>query len=389
MSAKNENMKNEYYLPGLNANQSKQDNLSFDIFEEKTPKAYKFYKDTSAFYREYCDNLNNVKLREKRFLNFETPNRALITHEYDIRIENSFDYNKLYYLFNPIERLSWLQIFQEEKRLSVSESSQVKNVIKDILLPELAIAYKDSDAKFEELWKKKRGLPCFIKLEKTNYNDCLLTASYYDSIRQQGCDKSSYFRPLSERSIQYEYFPLKNKSSWLYIKAPENFNIKYHLNESTLNKDKNEIDYTNASHKEADPEKISLTIINRKSTNTKDDTENIKFDIIVPKSLKIWFLSLYYLTMTMFFILLCSFSNSLYLLWFKPLSNINPLDVLIKSNDFGGLVLAIIGAVIATRGWLIKEETILKKYSIYMTFMLLFIIVLYILQLFMQTILLL
>lgn len=106
MSTKNENMKNKFYLPGLNANQRKQNDLSFKINKDEAPKAYMFYKDTSAFYRTYCDSLDHIKLREKRFIDFETPNRALITHEYDLRIVNSFKYDKFYYLFNPIEKLA-------------------------------------------------------------------------------------------------------------------------------------------------------------------------------------------------------------------------------------------------------------------------------------------
>lgn len=374
-------MKNKYYLPGLNANQRMQSDLSFEINKDKTPKAYMFYKDTNAFYRTYCDGLDYIKLREKRFLDFETPNRALIKHEYDLRIGSSFDYNKFYYLFNPIERLSWLKISQEGKRLSVADSFYVKGLIEKILVPELVLFYSDPNVKFEELWKKKKGLPCFIKLEDISHNDCLLMASYYDSIKQNDCDKSSFFCPLAERNIKYEYFPLKNKSSWLYIKAPDNFNIKYDAKKTTYYNSNNDIDYANASNEEADPEKISLTIVNKKSTNTKEDTVNIRFDILVPESLKIWFLSLYYLSMIMLFILFGYFLNSLYVLCFKPLFNLNPFDALIKSSDFGGLVLAVIGAIIATRGWLIKEETILKKYSKYVTLMMIFIVILYLIML--------
>ena len=210
-------------------------------------------------------------------------------------------------------------------------------------------------------------------------NDCLLTASYYDSIKKQENDKSSIINPLSERSIKYEYFPLKNKSSWLYIKVPSSFNIKYNHKETILYGDNNEIDYTNASNEEADPEKTSLTIINKKSTTTEEDTVVVNFDIIVPASLKIWFLSIYTLTLAMLCMLIGYFVNALYVLYFKPIFNANPLDMLVKSSDFGGLVLAVFGAIIDTRGWLITEETILRKYSKYITLMMVFIIILYLL----------
>ncbi len=90
-------MKSKFYLPGLNRSSNNAEALSFNLDEVVCPMSHLFFKDTNAFYRKYCESFDDFKLREKRFLDFETPNRTLITHEYDIKIEGTFDYNKFYH----------------------------------------------------------------------------------------------------------------------------------------------------------------------------------------------------------------------------------------------------------------------------------------------------
>ena len=380
-------MKTEFYLPGLNAKPNmEQHNLSFEIDKYRLPMLYMFFHDTDNFYRTYCDGLDDFKIREKRFLDFETPNRALVTHEYDMSIVNAgaqFNYLKFYYLFNPIERLSWLKIAQEGKRLSVAGNKSVKGIVKDILINELN-DYPNPDEIYEELWNNKKRLPCFIKLEDITSTDFLLTASYYDSIKRdnllnQQSQLSMFLDPLLERKIKYEYFPLKSKSSWLYIKAPNNFNIQYNHENFDYNNN-NSIDFTSSNNEETDPEKISLTIENKLSTNTNDDTVKFSFDIIVPPSLKVWFLSIYYLSLCTLITLIGNILNSIYISFLDPFWSKNPIDKFIKSGDFGAIVLAIIAAIITTRSWLISEETILRKYSINLTFIMMSIILFYILM---------
>ena len=375
-------MKSEFYLPGLNKSFNNAETLSFNLDESACPMSNLFYKDTNAFYRKYCDSFNKFKLREKRFLDFETPNRALITHEYDIKIENTFNYNKFYYLFNPTERLGWLKVSQEGKRLSVAKSETVKKIIKKILINELTATYSsNANSRFDELWNKKKGLPCFIKLEEIkNCNDFLLTASYYDSIKENLQNRSHkllvFFSPLLERQIKYDYFPLKNRTSWLYIKSPDHFNIKYQSPKG--NTSNNDID-ANLNNEEVDPEKISLAILNKKDTTTLENTVKLSFDILVPPSLKVWFLTIYYISIITLVILLGYLLNTIYLLLFNPIWN---TDSMYKDNDLGGFVLTVIAAIIATRGWLISEETILRRYSINLTLIMGIIIVLYIATLF-------
>lgn len=367
-------MKNSYYLPGLSGD-NKYHPLIHQINEKDTPMIYLFATDIDTFYQKHCRSLDTFKLREKRLLDFETPNRALITHEYDIIINESFDYSKFYYLFNPTKRLSWLKIYQDEKRLCIAKETDIKNYIHDILRKELA----RSPILFEDLWKGKKGFPCFIKLEDSKDNNFLLTASYYDSIKKIGKEKISIWNPIMERCIQYDYLPLINKSSWLYVKSPKNFNVRYNhkkfINPSKLNI----IDIVKTDRsEEADPEKISLTIINKGSNGTKNDTVTFSMEIYIPTSLKIWFLCIYYLSMITMALLLTAALNELWLLLFNPISDYKKLiNILFDETNFGDIIIWLVAAIITTRSWLITEETITKYYSIFITTIMIVVIILY------------
>ena len=117
-------MRNNYYLPGLNGDLEYESDAQID--KVNTPKIYLFLTDVDSFYKKYCKSLDVFKLREKRLLEFETPNRVLITHEYDVEVEKDFDYSVYYYLFNPTKRLSWLKIAQDGKRLPIAKEKDVK-----------------------------------------------------------------------------------------------------------------------------------------------------------------------------------------------------------------------------------------------------------------------
>ncbi len=360
-------MINEYYLPGLNGGIGQ--NSVEQVNEASTPKIYSFLTDIDSFYKKYCKNLDTCKLREKRLLDFETPNRVLITHEYDVEINSDFDYSEYYYLFNPIKRLSWLKIAQDGKRLSVAKESEIKGKIYDILKDELSKV----SITFDELWTKKNGFPCFIKLEKLQYHSSLITASYYDSIQSKGKEKKSFFCPLMERRIEYDYLPLEGRSSWLYVKAPNNFDIKYNP-KSTKASDCNMIDFANST----DPGKVSLTIINHGRYNSSKDIVSLSLDVCVPKSLKNWFMCIYYISIVIMSILSLALFNELWLLFFAPMIDCKSLfEILFANTNFGSIIMGLVAAIITTRSWLISEETITKYYSIYITRIMVMILVLY------------
>lgn len=378
-------MINEYYLPGLNDN-SQRVSLQSDITNNDTPKIYLFLTNADAFYDKYCRNLDAFKLREKRFLDFETPNRALITHEYDIEIsDDNFEYKDYYYLFNPKARLSWLKISQEGKRLSIAGEKVVKSYIKEILQSELSHV----SISFDEIWQNKIGLPCFIKLERGQYKNFLLTASYYDSIKQNEPSKpfwgKSIFSPLMERRIKYDYLPLKGKSSWLYIKAPNNFNISIDK-ENIEPQDVNTIDYANSGKRDADPGKLSLTIINKENFRSlKRTAVPLNFCITVPLPLKAWFLSIYYIAIAILIMLCITVGNEIWLYFLTPIFNIErPIILLFENKNFGAIIMGMVAAVITTRSWLISEETITRYYSIYLTGIMVLIVILYVFVMLLQ-----
>lgn len=378
-------MINEYYLPGLNDN-SQRVSLQSDITNNDTPKIYLFLTNADAFYDKYCRNLDAFKLREKRFLDFETPNRALITHEYDIEIsDDNFEYKDYYYLFNPKARLSWLKISQEGKRLSIAGEKVVKSYIKEILQSELSHV----SISFDEIWQNKIGLPCFIKLERGQYKNFLLTASYYDSIKQNEPSKpfwgKSIFSPLMERRIKYDYLPLKGKSSWLYIKAPNNFNISIDK-ENIEPQDVNTIDYANSGKRDADPGKLSLTIINKENFRSlKRTAVPLNFCITVPLPLKAWFLSIYYIAIAILIMLCITIGNEIWLYFLTPIFNIErPIILLFENKNFGAIIMGMVAAVITTRSWLISEETITRYYSIYLTGIMVLIVILYVFVMLLQ-----
>lgn len=364
-------MRNNYYLPGLNGDLEYESDAQID--KVNTPKIYLFLTDVDSFYKKYCKSLDVFKLREKRLLEFETPNRVLITHEYDVEVEKDFDYSVYYYLFNPTKRLSWLKIAQDGKRLPIAKEKDVKEKIHDILKDEL----NKISMIFDELWNKKKGLPCFIKLEDLHCHSFLITASYYDSIKSEGKERISFFSPLMERRIKYDYLPLEGKSSWLYVKAPNNFNVRY--NPELINQSNhNVIDFADSDGNEADPEKVSLTIINNGIDYSAKDITSLSLDINVPCSLKTWFMCIYYISIVIMSILLLASFNELWLLFFSPIIDCKSLvDILFVNTNFGGVIMGLVAAIITTRSWLISEETITKYYSIYITQIMIVILVLY------------
>lgn len=348
-----------------------------DITESHFPRIYTFLINPEMFYNTYCPSLVKYAIREKRFLDFETPNRVQVTHEYDIKLTNNFDFKQYYYLFNPYDRLGWLKVRQGIDRITIAKSKEVLGIIMRALLPELK-RFGNIKKVMNEIWKLKKGLPCFIKLNNSKNLDFILSTTYYESIKQDQLTRLnrliSIFNPIKERRIRYSYYPLEKSSSWLYIKAPEHFLVEYY---GYTSQDNNSIETaTITNDNEPDPEKISLTIINK--YNPSFDIPVISFGIKVPVSLKIWYYIIYILSLLIMGLSIYSCFNRLFLKYSPPLiyTSFNP-DFL-SNEKFSGIILAIIAAIITTRGWLIHEETILRKFAIHESWILLFTILFYI-----------
>jgi hypothetical protein len=384
----------DFYLPGLNSKsqddiERKKENKEFEeiiktVDEKNHNSLYNFINNIDNFYSKSFNNLEDCKIREKRLIEFETPNRAKITHEYDIQIKGNkksmFDeYN---YLFNPKNRLSWLKIKQDGKRIIVADNNIVKESIKNKLIPDLKkvnLSKINPDDFYDYLWERKDGYPCFIKLEYNCQKNILIEAEYYDSIKENNkkSKNGNIFCPFEERRILYEYYPLKNYSSWLYIRAPKNFNVEIEKDIDYSEEINDVIHYDKENKKEnSDPDIKTLTIINKKEADKEKYIVKLNIKITIPKSLKCWFKSIYFISGFTVLLLLINIVNHIYLIKYKPLFDCDFLEKLIENDNFHRIVLALIAGIITTRGWLISEETILSKYSKYLTiFMVLLIVI--------------
>lgn len=274
-----------------------------------------------------------------------------------IYINNKFDYNRFYYLFNPIERLDWLKIAQDDKRISVAKESVIYDKIKSILEKELIGKDVDFD---KDIWRKKKGYPCFIKLEDIECGDFLLSASYYDSLKNIGCCRTyNSFSLFEERRVYFDYMPLKGKSSWLYVKAPNKFYIEIGIKDI----DRNE----NVRLKESsDGEIKSLTIVKNEIEETETKSLRIPIVIKIPSTLKRWFRCVYGFS---FLICICLALFDVFYLSNLLFGNFTPVMVSAAIVSFMDnaiiktFIAADIAAIIATRSWMISEETILKPFS--------------------------
>lgn len=380
----------EFYLPGLNS-KSKRDftkNPEFESIKLTIQKIdydflYDFLFVPNHFYRDNFNALENCKIREKRLIEFETPNRAKITHEYDIQVTEGKDdvYKGYNYLFNPRNRLSWLKIKQEGKRILVASNDTIKEIVQPVLesdLTKLIPDKKSRDSFFDYIWKNQIGYPCFIKVEKIERENFLIEAEYYDSIKenQENIKKGYIFSPFEERNISYEYYPLKSYSSWLYVRAPKNFNLTIDREKLEYNENVNLIEcYDEETKNNSDPDIKTLTIINLKEAEEIDYIVKLNIGIRIPKSLKIWFKSIYFISSAVVLLSLINLINSICLLFCKPIFECDLIGKIVDDNNFNGVIIALFAGIIATRGWMISEETILKKYSKYLTIIMLALII--------------
>lgn len=60
------------------------------------------------------------------------------------------------------------------------------------------------------------------------------------------------------------------------------------------------------------------------------------------------------------------------------------LTPLFENKNFGSIIMGVVAAVITTRSWLISEETITRYYSIYLTRIIAFILILYVIAMLLQ-----
>ena len=311
------------------------------------PKIYLLLTETTKFYTERFSDLQDCVKREKRLISFETPSRVLITHEYTIEGVKHLSQG-FYFLFNTKERLSWLKIYLENNRASIASRSKIVS----LLIKELGTELE----KFSEflpgskndialrLYEASDGKPCFVEYNQKEYKgqqSLLFSITFFDSIRyKRAVYKKKWYSFLQEKKISYNYSSISgDANAWIYFKSPNNFVLSL---ENNAEKGLIEVSPSN-------DEEIASFVLTPKGGRLSIDFE---ISVNVPCALRCWYLVMSYLSLVGII-----FGASL--LW-APVN-----DKIIKSfceNSY-----ALIAALIATRGWLISEEQVMKLMSIFYT----------------------
>ena len=141
-------------------------------------------------------------------------------------------------------------------------------------------------------------------------------------------------------------------NSWLYVKSPNRFDINVCYDSTFIEK-----------NEEIDPEISSYTI------KKNEGIEQFKITVKVPSTLRLWYCSLVSL-------------GVVYILSFLVASVFavcKDLTIQEFSPVYAQVGISIIAAVIATRGWLTNEETVLSRVSKCLTVIVIIIIVLLVL----------
>lgn len=319
------------------------------------PLIYQLLTETTRFYEEHFPQLIGCIAREKRQLNFETPNRVKMQYEYELEGSENLT-EGAYYLFNTRSRLSWLIVEMESNQVAVASSSVVKQKLSAVLNNEDKKLAKVLEVSQEEildlLYNTSDGKPCFVNFIKDTNS---VKISYYDSMQQSESQKSIWikkiFNPIAERDITYVYRSLAAKAnSWLYIKAPDKFAIEA-----------NPIGHFYESSPSTDKEVNSFVFT---GGNERPDRE-IRIQVKVPISMKIWYHTMLWLAV----IVLGALPIMVGLFYSDFLCACEKTHVQYFLQQIPKGVYALIAAILATRGWLMHEEYVLGRLSRWYTIM--------------------
>jgi hypothetical protein len=303
--------------------------------------------ETTRFYKEVFGDLICHVAREKRQMVFETPNRVVLTYEYELEdLEDLADGD--YFLFNTRDRLSWLTIYLEEEHISV--------VSREKILELLSLRLNGEDARMAAAigWEHRKlmnllyflsdGKPCFIHYTGKRRS---IKLSYYDSVQKgenEGITGSVFWEPIVEKTISYTYQPLsKSANSWFYTRAPKDFQLEAKVSTESGR-------YIERQNSQ-DPEIHSLVIRGGEGV----DKVTFNIDVKVPLGLKCWYYTLYYASLLASLFLFVSIG--LLLLTRYPL---------LKSYSIAGIY-ALFAGLITTRGWLMHDAHVFNKLSVLYT----------------------
>lgn len=302
-----------------------------------------FVEEELTFYNRYFNNFTSRIIREKKILEFENPNRMKVTYEFDLnKLESS---NDPLFVFLPDTRKNWLKVMWQGKRLTVCSSESVRDAIfhkvendlKD-LKKELGYEGTEYDYWKNEFWPGH--IPCFVDgtLVKEESENGQMVIEFYDSFENYN-PVGFKWGLFDERRYAYEYALESGSSHWIYVKAPAKFQIE-------LTTDDKRAISINGN----DPEIKAYRII------PGDDTRNVYFniDVKVPGTLKWWY--------RMIVVLAAAYFVAFGIIAIKLLGGNKQLGPV-----FAQVGISLVAAIIATRGWIMNDETVLKRVSYAMT----------------------
>lgn len=325
-----------------------------------------FVEDDRAFYGKYCRQLSEHLAREKRILEFENPNRVNVCYEYDITASpNPIGSNQddIVFLFLPDKRKSWLKIKTGERRLTIADGEKIRNVLFDVVKNDLTALLKDIDVGYDgteetlwkEIWKDRCSIPCFIYTEQIKElmsTGGILEISFYDFLDVDKSVKNRKICLFDEKYYEYSYPQVAKGNSWLYVKSPSKFDVSVsHNGKDAVIPNQNN-----------DPEIQSYTVF---GNQLKSDLV-FKIGVKVPSTLKLWYRSLVGLGVAF----IVAF---LWITWKTLCPFVSGKELSIVYAQVG---ICIIASIIATRGWLMNEETVLGKLSKRLTWIAVIIVVL-------------
>ena len=334
------------------------DQKTIDAIHQQKSALCLFLDDENAFYHLLCNDLTDRIIREKRILEFETPNRVKVTYEYDVEAPKKGLVEKdIMFLFPPDKRKSWLKVYVDGKRLTIPNSATIKDFLFDLVkkdvekLKDSLETDKSEKELWEEIWDEKKPIPCFIFKESLpkDFDTGIVEIVFYDFLDIDQDYKKNCFRLFDEKHYQYSYPLVAKGNSWLYVKSPNRFDINVSYDPTCIEK-----------NEEIDPEISSYTI------KKNEGKERFKITVKVPNTLRLWYCSLVSL-------------GIVYILSFLGASVIaicKGLTIHDFSPVYAQVGISIIAAVIATRGWLMNEETVLSRVSKCLTVIVIIIIVL-------------
>lgn len=322
-----------------------------DIIREQKSPLCLFVEDDRAFYAKHCHELTGHLAREKRILEFENPNRVKVTYEYDITAsQNPLGTNKddIVFLFLPDKRKSWMKIKAGERRLTIADGTKIRSVLFDVVKTDLVSLVKEAGYKgteeelWKEIWEDRKSIPCFVYTEQIKdlmATGGILEISFYDFLDVDAEVKNLWIGLFDEKHYEYKYPMVAKGNSWLYVKSPSRFDVAVTHNGGDAVK----------PNQHNDPEIQSYTIF---GGQLKNDVE-FKIGVKVPSTLKLWYRALACLGYAFIGVFLAVALKAY-------LAGASKDDFSVVYAQVG---ICIIAAIIATRGWLMNEETVLGKLS--------------------------